>query len=124
MSDFQIGSFLAALFGASLQELLYWFDLKHHLDDPENQKTLRSPGYWIITLLMIGASAVGVLYWYGGNRTVEPRDYVLAAAAFPLLFKHAVSALGQSRRVLGSRPPTPSVVRSSLTSYFQIGNAK
>jgi hypothetical protein len=108
MDDFQ-STFLPAFFGSGLQELLYWYDLRTKLDQGKYAVMLRSPSYWIVTMLIVLGSAYGTTIWFAGQNA-SPKDFMIVSAAFPLLFKHAVSASGR-RRVLGSN-----VVRS----YFRM----
>lgn len=98
MDDFQ-RTFLPALFGSGFQELLYWYDLRTKLDNNKYSIMLRSKSYWIITIAIVLGSAYGTTMWFTGQ-DVGPKDFMIVSAAFPLLFKHAVSATAR-RRVLG-----------------------
>ena len=102
-------SVLVAALGASLQELIYWYDLRRKMGD-EGGKLAKLPSYWLITALMIVGSAFGTAVWYVDSGTQSPRTYLLVGAAFPLLLKKAVSAFGTSPVKLGS---------IGLMSYFR-----
>lgn len=118
--------FIAAACGASLQELLYWYDLRQHLKLKRYERLLRSTGYWIITGLMIALSTVGTWLWFDGA-TVDARHYLLVGAAFPLLFKSAVPAVAARRVVLGADQKSAgaeSEKASVLKDYFQVGESR
>jgi hypothetical protein len=109
-----IGFFIAA-FGASLEEVFYWRELRSKLSGAKYKTMLASRTYWIITSLSICASAAGCLIWYFGQHPA-PKDLMLAGAAFPLIFKRAVATVS-SRRTLGAAPQLG--VRHILALYFQ-----
>ncbi|MFL4469036.1 hypothetical protein ACERZ8_03800 [Tateyamaria armeniaca] len=98
---------LAAIFGASFQELLYWNSLKKKLSNKSVKAMYKSAGYWIITFLVIGASAIGVMIWSNSSTGYELRDYALMGAAFPALFKLGVNSLsGGGEPKLGAESPS------------------
>jgi hypothetical protein len=107
--------FLIAAFGASLEEVFYWRELRTKLSVAKYKVMLTSRTYWMITVSSIGASAAGSLIWYFGQNPA-PKDLMLAGAAFPLLFKRAVATFS-NRRVLGAKRPTSA--RLILATYFQ-----
>lgn len=120
--------FIAAACGASLQELLYWYDLRQHLKHKRYERLLRSTAYWIVTGLMIALSTVGTWLWFDGA-TVDARHYLLVGAAFPLLFKSAVPAVAARRVVLGDGADPKSAGAESekgsvLKDYFQVGESR
>jgi hypothetical protein len=108
---------LPAAFGAAIQELAYWWELRFKLSSEKYKAQIRSPGYWIVVILMIGGSAIGTMYWFG-SQNVTPKDALVLGAAFPLIFKHAVDTASSARRTLGVAPA--SGVRSVLRSYFSM----
>jgi hypothetical protein len=87
---------LAAFIGAVLQELVYWYDIRAKLSTTHYRQLIKSHAYWIITGLMIASSTAGTWIWYSGQAS-SPRDYLVTGAAFPLLFKKAISAIGTNR---------------------------
>lgn len=111
-------TFGAALVGGLLQETLHWYSLKKTLDADVHKKILRSAPYWIITVLMIGLSAVGTLIWYGDFPARPPlREYMLVGAAFPTIFRKLVAAAANADAPLGVTN-TNSLARS-LRAYFR-----
>jgi hypothetical protein len=92
----------AGALGAFVQELAYWHVLRKRLSKPEYQATLRSGGYWMVTVLMIGASAVGAWLWFLPELET-PRSYLLTGAAFPMLVKRAIAVFTQDESKLGTR---------------------
>lgn len=100
-----------AAVGAGLQELVFWYELRARLE-AHNYRALRSSAaYWITTVLMIIGSGVGAVIWFYPDSTTL-RTYLLTGAAFPLLLKKGVAALGANQpSVLGTR-------RSFLATYF------
>lgn len=108
--------FLVAIFGAGFQELLYWNSLKRKLVLKTVQAMYKSKGYWIITVSVILASAVGVMIWTNDAAGYGLKDYALMGAAFPALFKLGVNSLsGDSGPKLGANVPSFSY---SLRNYF------
>jgi hypothetical protein len=105
-----VDAVLPAFLGAVLQELLYWWQLRYSLDDAKLQALLRSRQYWIIVGLMVAGSTLGTVYWFWSEK-VGPKDYLLVGAAFPMLFKSAVSTTVDSRKRLGQP-------NSTFLSYF------
>jgi hypothetical protein len=75
---------LPAAFGASMQELGYWWQLRAKLSIQKYRYQMRSPAYWIIVVLMVVGSAVGTMYWFWTEKTV-PRDCMVLGASFPLI---------------------------------------
>lgn len=80
-----------ALAGALAQEVLHWYGLRSRLARPDVARLVRSPGYWLITLAMIGVSGVGTALVYGGPASRPGISFVLGAA-FPVLFKKLIAA--------------------------------
>ena len=91
-------AFYIAAFGASLQELLHWYELREKLSAQKYKRLLRSKGYWILVGLMIVASGIAIAI-YAQKKDKEPIDLMLLGAAVPVLFKKGVSA-AQSRKVV------------------------
>jgi hypothetical protein len=85
-------AFALATFGAGLQELVHWYELRNKLDHEEYARLLRSRAYWVVVLLMIVGSGIGTAVWCDGG-AYSGRDYMVFGAAFPLLMKKAVAAL-------------------------------
>jgi hypothetical protein len=108
---------LPAGFGALVQELAYWWQLRFKLDAPAYQRQMRSWLYWLIVVLMIFGSAAGTAIWFSGEH-VSAKDAMIIGASFPLLFKHAVGVSATSRARLGAdRPGAPGA--GVIASYFK-----
>ena len=101
-SDFT-AAFLVGSLGAFIQELSHWYSLRSNLEEQKYQKLLKSPLYWIITISMILISGIGVWIWCE-NIVQSFRHYVVLGAAFPLMFKKAISTIENSTSVnLGTK---------------------
>jgi hypothetical protein len=94
--------FLPAAFGSAVQELAYWWELRFKLTEKKYREQMRSVAYWIVVFAMVVGSGIGTVVWFS-SETVEARDVLILGAAFPLLFKHAVSAV-EARANLGRVP--------------------
>jgi hypothetical protein len=108
---------LPAAFGAAMQELGYWWQLRFKLSVQKYRAQIRSPEYWIIVFIMIGGSAVGTMYWFGTQITA-PKDCMVLGASFPLIFKHAVDIMSHKRPTLGNGQDGKRL--DILRSYFQM----
>jgi hypothetical protein len=108
---------LAAFVGAIGQEISYWYDLRAKLTQKRYQILVRSPGYWVVTLAMTVFSAVGAWLLYRDD--VQRVDvYLLAGAAFPLLFKKLVAASSERSPKLGRED---SFARAApIRTYFNV----
>lgn len=109
---------LAAFFGASLQEIVHWYELRSKLSLKRYKAQLASPAYWIITFTMIAASVCGTILWFANDHTSpEPKTVMIMAAAFPMFFKRAVDlATRKQDTTLEPRESgTGSVVRDYLS---------
>ncbi len=91
-----------ATFGASVQEVVHWYNLRAVLHHKKYQRLLRSKSYWILTLTMALVSGVGSWLMYGEEMTSTHGQFILGAA-FPLLFKKAASVLENPEMVRGLR---------------------
>jgi hypothetical protein len=104
--------FLAALFGASFQELAWWYELRRDLDARKYRSLMRSKKYWIVSIAMIVAAATGTLVLnYPRLLNYSPGDFMIFGAAFPLVFKHLTSVVGRKETTLGGD-------EVSLSAYF------
>jgi hypothetical protein len=106
--------FLPAAFGSALQELLYWYDSRKKLSNKTYQAQLRSAAYWLIIIAMIIATGAGALIWFY-HQDPAPKDCLLLGAAFPTLFKHAVSATARGPRMGDHVAPKSQPVWSYFT---------
>lgn len=92
---------LIAGFGAFVQEFFHWYDLRKKLHLKEYQKLLKSKSYWIIVILTIIISALGVYILYKEKIADSPDLQMILGAAFPLLFKKLVSGVSTTEQQLG-----------------------
>lgn len=110
---------LIASFGAAVLELIYWHELRNHLENRRYRKLLRSKLYWLIVSAFIICSGFATWIWYGmeqaGQMSREPREYLLVGAAFPLLLKRAFSAIDSS-----GKPALGADERPVWKDYFQL----
>ena len=106
----EIGFLLTAGFGAFVQEFLHWYDLRKKLHKDEYKALLKSISYWIIVIIMIVVSAIGVWILYS-EKIADSRDLqLLLGAAFPLLFKKLVGGVTNNDVTLGPK--------STISNYF------
>lgn len=101
---------ISSLAGALTQEVVHWYDLRTKFDDTEVKSLLKSPGYWIITILMIFLSGIGVWFLFGEKN--PSRDILfLMGAGFPLIFKKLVVTFSKKDQTnLGS---------TTISKYFE-----
>jgi hypothetical protein len=117
----EISSYPAALtafiafFGALLQELAYWYELRSKLHEETLLQITGSGQYWVITLAMILASGIATPIWFAPE-IPEPRTALLVGAAFPMILKKAIAATIEQAPKLGARTVGPPPV---LRSYFR-----
>lgn len=108
--------FLPAAFGSAIQELAYWWQLRHKLSAKKYQEQMRSVAYWIIVSAMVIGSGIGTVIWLW-SETVAPKDAMILGAGFPLMFKHAVDVSLTKRGHLG---PSQGAPEWTLGSYFSM----
>ncbi|RWA68842.1 hypothetical protein [Mesorhizobium sp.] len=96
---------LTCLFGAALQELSHWYQLRTKLQTSEYNELIKSNIYWLVTTLMVVVTPVGVLVWFSDSiSNFKPRDFLLFGASFPLVFKSAVAAAAASQSTMKLGP--------------------
>jgi len=110
--DSNIAFMLVASFGSLCQEILYWFELKKKMDEAENQKVLKSPYYWVLTVLVIIISGVGTWLLFYDDTPVKLKIPFVLGAAFPYLFKKIVQATQDK--------PLPHLGKTSTLSFSEI----
>jgi hypothetical protein len=113
----QLASIVTATTGALAVECLHWYSLREKLAASRYRKLFRSPEYWIVTVGMIVISGIASWIWLP-NATHVPREYFLTGAAFPLLLKKTISAVGNEPLKLGAA--TPEDQRAPIGDYFRI----
>jgi hypothetical protein len=108
------------MFGAILQELLYWYNARTKLDSEESRTILRSAGYWLVVIAMAIGAGVASYLWFKPNQQAA-RTYLLFGAAFPVLFKKAVDAFIPNQTHLGLTKETKveQAKKQALQNYFK-----
>ena len=91
----EVFTIIVAAFGSALQELMHWYGARFKLDEKRHQKMLYSPAYWIVTIGLCIGAGIGTWVWFYGEAQT-PRTLMLTGAAFPLLLKKALKAIGDS----------------------------
>lgn len=81
-----IHTILLGSFGAFCQEVVHLYDLRATLHCARMRRVYRSWQYWVITVLMVLASGMGV-WVMCGDRVVPEHVLFVMGAAFPMLFK-------------------------------------
>lgn len=82
----------AAAMGAVVQETVYWYNIRHNLDEEKYRILIRSARYWVIVSAMIVVTAVVSLIWYSGDEDPGVRAAFAFGIGLPLLVKQ----LGQA----------------------------
>ncbi|HYG47863.1 MAG TPA: hypothetical protein VD846_07955 [Allosphingosinicella sp.] len=96
--------------GAVLQEFLYWYNLRHRLDEAEYRKLIRSPGYWMVVALWIIIAAVLAMLYFEGRLEATKWDALLFGVGLPLFIKQ-----------LGKAQTGTDTLGSGAASYFRLG---
>lgn len=88
-----VAPFIASLFGAFLQELSHWYQIRSRISHKRYKQIIYSKSYWIITIIMVVSTPFGVLLWfYDSLDSLKMRDFIMFGAAFPLAFKSIVAS--------------------------------
>jgi hypothetical protein len=83
----------AAAGGAAIQELVYWYNLRHQLDRPRYRKLIGSTTYWaVVAATLVGTGLVAMLWYYEAS-AVSPKEALVFGIGLPLFVKQ----LAQSR---------------------------
>jgi len=85
-------NYIAPFVGAALLEVVQWYRLREKLDNERYRRLLRSPGYWVITVLTGVLGAIAALIYFATRSELSPAELLVAGAAFPTLFKKLVAA--------------------------------
>jgi hypothetical protein len=120
VSGFSV-QFGAAFFGATLLELVHWYELRDKLSSGRYKRLIRSPAYWVLTVLMAFGSAVGVVIWtWDSGVNYRLFDFAVFGAAFPVFFKTAVRVAARGKgRHLGQHEDQRF---SSVRTYFGLAD--
>lgn len=117
--DLEIKLLLAAVLGASIQEVFYWYEIRTKLELKKNKAIMKSTAYWIVTIMMVFFSAIGVYFFLESNidRYIA-RDFMVYGFSFPLILKKAtkVIAINNIETKLGSDYS----IKNTFKSYFDI----
>lgn len=91
-------AFGIAIFGALVQELIYWYDARESLAKPKYTAMLSSKVYWAVTIAMVIASGIGTLVWVNFKPDVyAAKDLFILGAAFPFIVKKSTAAFRRGR---------------------------
>lgn len=110
---------IPAVFGAAVQELLYWYNLRGQLTAQRYQRLIRSSTYWWITGGMILAAGVFATFWFWAP--TEPRISLGFGVTFPLFLKEMQRARSQKPTQLGGTEVPdrrPSMSTTPKEDYF------
>lgn len=88
--------FVYGVLGGMLSELLGWFKLRHQASN-EFPLWLRSPSYWILTVLMIAAGGILVVIYMKSNIDLKPIVAVNLGASAPLMIGTLVAQSPKAR---------------------------
>ncbi|HZG53222.1 MAG TPA: hypothetical protein VEZ40_13915 [Pyrinomonadaceae bacterium] len=114
---------LIASFGAAMLELMYWHELRNHLENRRYRRTLRSAAYWLIVGGVIIGSGLTTWIWYGmedsGQMSRAPREYFLVGAAVSLLAKRIVKVFDSSGKPTLGGKDREANDRPVWKDYFQ-----
>lgn len=79
---------VAAFTGAVAQELMWWYDVRHELNEKKYTDLIHSKGYWIIVSLIVLVSTIGPFLLHSRELdNYSALDFMILGAAFPLIFK-------------------------------------
>lgn len=96
----------SAALGAVIQELLYWYNLRHSLDEAKYRALVRSSGYWLIMGVWLVASGILSLILLDNPSS---RDAFVFGIALPLLIKQ-----------IGQAQTGQVTLGSGASSYFSM----
>lgn len=91
-----------AALGAAVQELIYWYNLRHQLDEERYQRLIASKGYWIVVGAFVIGAALSAMVWFAGGEKVSHKESFIFGVGLPLLIKQLGLARG-SKVTLGHR---------------------
>ena len=95
--------FGSAATGATLQEAIWWYNLRLQLSNTKYRRLFRSPSYWLVTAAFIALTGVAALFWYSDQPNVPGKEVILLGAAMPLLLKQGIKT-GKPEQHLGAEP--------------------
>lgn len=114
---------VAVWLGSAFQEVLHWYGLRSKLHLKSMKAKLLSWPYWLMTILMMTFSVVGVYFWFDGQTASQSlRDMFIFGAAFPLIFKSVVKSVSQDQSAkLGAGSSELNVFDTSqFSSFFKV----
>lgn len=95
----EIGLLAAA--GSAAQEVLWWYNRRHKLDEATLAQLIHSRGYWVVTCGFVIVTGLIGAAWFAGEAHVSARTCLLTGAAMPLLLKQGLTAV-QPQQHLGA----------------------
>lgn len=97
--------FASAALGATVQEILCWYDIYKRLDAEKHQSLINSRKYWGIVCAFIVVTGLISLIWFNNqNNDQHPnlRDVLVFGISLPLIVKQIIRSRPEQIR-LGSR---------------------
>jgi len=83
-------------FGASLQEILFWYGKRQKLTSQKYQSMLRSLPYWVSVAVFIISAGIITGIWLSGNGAASSRIAIWIGYTFPLILKQAGGTITRS----------------------------
>jgi H+/Cl- antiporter ClcA len=111
-----IASFFAAALGAVSLEVIHWYNIREELHLQKYQRLIRSPSYWIPTILATLLGAIIVPVYFGAGLRLD--QLLIAGAAFPTTIRKIIgTGLAAEKTRLGAERPEPKV---GFRDYFLV----
>ncbi|GFE77562.1 hypothetical protein [Novosphingobium sp. TCA1] len=101
---------LASSFGAAVQEIIYWYNLRHSLNEQKYRELIGSVGYWFALSAMVLGTGLAAYFWFAGDKWPTSKEAMTFGIALPLLVKQIGSAASSGVRFGPEKP---------LISYFR-----
>ncbi|MDT7829118.1 hypothetical protein RQM65_10620 [Pricia sp. S334] len=115
------------LMGCILQEVIYWYELRHDIAKSDLPIKLFSKTYWTITIIAVLFFSIASYFYfaeYAGltfqNLTKEFFTVIVFSAGFPRLFKSAVTAVKSPRLATRAVRQTPK--KFTWRTYFMVND--
>lgn len=89
-----VQTILASSFGAAVQEIIYWYNLRHNLDEVKYVSLMRSGGYWLALSAMVAGTGLAAFFWFSGPAWPAAREALTFGIGLPLLVKQLGNAAG------------------------------
>ncbi len=87
-----VQTMLASSFGAAVQEIIFWYNLRHNLDEEKYASLVRSQGYWLALVVMIAGTGLAAFFWFDGPDWPKKKEALTFGIGLPLLVKQLGNA--------------------------------